>query len=241
MRIARNIPYRTACAQFGIPRTEHNTSDMGLQTCPSTHRARFQGDNQRAIGKIPVPQGLSGLTHCLDLGVGQRVAAALAPVAAATNHSAVSADDHRPNRHLPLTRSLTRKIQRQPHRPVQRLAYRCTTSRFRHISQSSGKLRASATRPICVPPISSRYAISARSAYSQSTTIPQHAANKIHLRPVRWKYSRVPSGNPKRQRNATRRSPQPTAYCPPAQGRRHHDGTDPRPVHCRRGRGVFVP
>ena len=128
---------------------------MGLQARSGTHRARFQGDNQRTIGKIPVPQGLSGLTHCLDLGVGQWIAAALAQVAATTDDSAISADDHRPDRHLPLTRSLTRKTQRQPHRPVQRLAYRCTTSRFRHISQSSGKLRALATCPICVPPISS--------------------------------------------------------------------------------------
>ncbi|KFI83640.1 hypothetical protein BREU_2055 [Bifidobacterium reuteri DSM 23975] len=53
VRIARNIPYRTACAKLGIPRTEHNRTDMRLDAGACTHRAGLERNHQRAVGKIP--------------------------------------------------------------------------------------------------------------------------------------------------------------------------------------------
>ena len=53
MRIARNIPNRTACTELGIPGTERDGADMGLDAGTRAHRARLKCDGQRAIGEIP--------------------------------------------------------------------------------------------------------------------------------------------------------------------------------------------
>ncbi len=137
MRVTRNVPHRPARAQFGIPGAEHDTSDVSLQACSSTHRTWLQCDDQRAIGEIPVSLRGRGLPHRLDFGVGQRVAAMFTPVATTAKHRAISADDHCPDRHFPILRCFMRKIQRQSHRLTQHLANRPTISRFRHISQCS--------------------------------------------------------------------------------------------------------
>lgn len=137
VRVTWDIPYGTARAQFGIPGAEHDTSDVGLQACSSTHRTWLQCDDQRAIGEIPVSLRGRGLPNRLDFGVGQRVAAMFTPVATTAKHRAISADDHCPDRHFPILRCFMRKIQRQSHRLTQHLANRPTISRFRHISQCS--------------------------------------------------------------------------------------------------------
>ena len=72
MRIARNIPNRTACTELGIPGTERDGADMGLDAGTRAHRARLKCDGQRAIGEIPSAQGLGRLTHGDDFGVGHQ-------------------------------------------------------------------------------------------------------------------------------------------------------------------------
>lgn len=59
MRIARNIPNRTACTELGIPGAERDGADMGLDAGTRAHRARLKCDGQRAIGEIPSAQGLA--------------------------------------------------------------------------------------------------------------------------------------------------------------------------------------
>ncbi len=137
MRVTRNVPHRPARAQFGIPGAEHDTSDVSLQACSSTHRTWLQCDDQRAIGEIPASLRGRGLPHRFDFGVGKRIAAVLAQVASTAEHRAIRSNHHCPDRHFPILRCFMRKIQRQSHRLTQHLANRPTISRFRHISQCS--------------------------------------------------------------------------------------------------------
>ena len=88
MRIARNIPNRTACTELGIPGTERDGADMGLDAGTRAHRARLKCDGQRAIGEIPSAQGLGRLTHGDDFGVGKRVAISLTRVVSARDNQA---------------------------------------------------------------------------------------------------------------------------------------------------------
>lgn len=100
MRVARNVPNRTACTQLGIPRAEHDSSDMRLQARAGAHRARLQGNNQRAIGKIPRTKRPSGLRHGLDLGVRQRIGVRLAHITATADHRSPSVKHDGTDRYL---------------------------------------------------------------------------------------------------------------------------------------------
>ena len=97
MRIARNIPNRTACTELGIPGTERDGADMGLDAGTRAHRARLKCDGQRAIGEIPSAQGLGRLTHGDDFGVGKRVAISLTRVVSAPDNLAGRIQHHRTN------------------------------------------------------------------------------------------------------------------------------------------------
>ncbi len=115
VRVTRNVPNRTACTQLGIPRAEHDSSDMCLQTRAGAHRARLQGNNQRAIGKIPRTKRPSGLRHGLDLGVRQRIGMRLTQITPPTDHSSPSVKHDGTDRHLTLRGSLASQLDRKSH------------------------------------------------------------------------------------------------------------------------------
>ena len=115
MRVARNVPNRTACTQLGIPRAEHDSSDMRLQARAGAHRARLQGNNQRAIGKIPRTKRPSGLRHGLDLGVRQRIGVRLAQITATADHRSPSVKHDGTDRHLAFRGGLAGQFNRQLH------------------------------------------------------------------------------------------------------------------------------
>ena len=115
VRVTRNVPNRTACTQLGIPRAEHDSSDMRLQTRAGAHRARLQGNNQRAIGKIPRTKRPSGLRHGLDLGVRQRIGVRLAQITATANHRSPSVKHDGTDRHLTLRCGFTSQLNRKSH------------------------------------------------------------------------------------------------------------------------------
>ena len=112
MRIARNIPNRTACTELGIPGTERDGADMGLDAGTRAHRARLKCDGQRAIGEIPSAQGLGRLTHGDDFGVGKRVAISLTRVVSAPDNLAGRIQHHRlrPDRPVPVRSASPRHI-----------------------------------------------------------------------------------------------------------------------------------
>ena len=115
MRVARNVPNRTACTQLGIPRAEHDSSDMRLQARAGAHRARLQGNNQRAIGKIPRTKRPSGLRHGLDLGVRQRIGVRLAHITATADHRSPSVKHDGTDRYLAFRGGLAGQFNRQLH------------------------------------------------------------------------------------------------------------------------------
>lgn len=118
MRIARNIPNRTACTELGIPGTERDGADMGLDAGTRAHRARLKCDGQRAIGEIPGAQGLGRLTHGDDFGVGKRVTISLTRVVSAPDNLAGRIQHHRTNRYVTSGCSLTGQFQCAAHRLV---------------------------------------------------------------------------------------------------------------------------
>lgn len=118
MRIARNIPNRTACTELGIPGTERDGADMGLDAGTRAHRARLKCDGQRAIGEIPSAQGLGRLTHGDDFGVGKRVAISLTRVVSAPDNLAGRIQHHRTNRYVTSGCGLTGQFQCAAHRLV---------------------------------------------------------------------------------------------------------------------------
>ena len=115
VRVTRNVPNRTACTQFGIPRAEHDSSDMRLQARAGAHRARLQSNNQRAIGKIPRTKRPSGLRHGLDLSVRQRIGMRLTQITPPTNHCPPSVKHDGTDRHLTLRCGFTSQLDRKSH------------------------------------------------------------------------------------------------------------------------------
>lgn len=79
------------------------------------HRARLQGNNQRAIGKIPRTKRPSGLRHGLDLGVRQRIGVRLAQITATANHRSPSVKHDGTDRHLAFRGGLAGQFNRQLH------------------------------------------------------------------------------------------------------------------------------
>lgn len=118
MRIARNIPNRTACTELGIPGTERDGTDMGLDAGTRAHRARLKCDGQRAIGEIPSAQGLGRLTHGDDFGVGKWVTISLTRVVSAPDNLAGRIQHHRTNRYVTSGCGLTGQFQCATHRLV---------------------------------------------------------------------------------------------------------------------------
>ncbi len=88
---------------------------MRLQARAGTHRARLQGNDQRAIGKIPRTKRPSGLSHGLDLGVRQRIGMRLAQIAPPTNHRSPSVKHDGTDRHLTLRGGLASQLDRKSH------------------------------------------------------------------------------------------------------------------------------
>ena len=115
VRVTRNVPNRTACTQLGIPRAEHDSSDMRLQARAGAHWAWLQGNNQRAIGKIPRTKRPSGLRHGLDLGVRQRIGVRFTQITATANHRSPSVKHDGTDRHLTLRCGFTSQFNRQLH------------------------------------------------------------------------------------------------------------------------------
>ena len=105
VRVTRNVPNRTACTQLGIPRAEHDSSDMRLQARAGAHWARLQGNNQRAIG----------LRHGLDLSVRQRIGMRLTQITPPTNHRSPSVKHDGTDRHLTLRCGFTSQLDRKSH------------------------------------------------------------------------------------------------------------------------------
>ena len=115
VRVTRNVPNRTACTQLGIPRAEHDSTNMRLQARAGAHRARLQGNNQRAIGKIPRTKRPSGLRHGLDLSVRQRIGMRLTQITPPTNHRSPSVKHDGTDRHLAFRGGLAGQFNRQLH------------------------------------------------------------------------------------------------------------------------------
>jgi len=88
---------------------------MRLQARAGAHRARLQGNNQRAIGKIPRTKRPSGLRHGLDLGVRQRIGVRLAQITATANHRSPSVKHDGTDRHLAFRGGLAGQFNRQLH------------------------------------------------------------------------------------------------------------------------------
>ena len=115
MRITGNIPNRAACTKLGIPRPEDDAADMRLQAGACAHRARFERDDKRAIGKVPSTECMRGLSHGLDLGMGQRIAVGLPQVATPADHLSGGIQYHGPDGYLPFGSRLTRQPKRDFH------------------------------------------------------------------------------------------------------------------------------
>lgn len=88
---------------------------MRLQARAGAHRARLQGNNQRAIGKIPRTKRPSGLRHGLDLSVRQRIGMRLTQITPPTNHRSPSVKHDGTDRYLAFRGGLAGQFNRQLH------------------------------------------------------------------------------------------------------------------------------
>ena len=118
MRIARNIPNRTACTELGIPRTEHDSSNMRLQTRAGAHRARLQRDPQLAFAQPLAAQHPRRFANRQHLGMGGGIIAADGRIAATGKDAATRSHYQRAHGHLARCAAGAGLFQGKPHQPL---------------------------------------------------------------------------------------------------------------------------
>ena len=79
--VPHEVPGRTRCAVVIVPCAEHEAREARHHDSARTHRARLEGDDERATPKTPVAQHLGRTAQRKDLGMSCRVACSLSLIA----------------------------------------------------------------------------------------------------------------------------------------------------------------
>ena len=91
--VAQDIAQGSGGAGLGVPGAEDDAVDARGENRARTHRAGFQGDDQRAAGQAPGTPGAARLTQGDDFGVTCGVVVGLPAVPPASDDAAVFVDD----------------------------------------------------------------------------------------------------------------------------------------------------
>ncbi len=136
--VPQDVAHGTRGPGLRVPRREDDTIDPRLHDRTRTHRARLQGDHQRAAHQIPTVQPTPGITQSDDLGVGGRVVVAFALVPPLPDGAPSRVQDHGTDGNVTALPRLVRKEQGTPHSLTQ-------TVRRHHVDQTT--VPAQGTRP----------------------------------------------------------------------------------------------
>src|SRR5699024_5301414 len=97
-RFAHQVVEGAGGPGLGIHRADDDPSDAGEHDRAGAHRARLEGDHERAAGEVPAARGGGRTAQREDLGVGGGVLVGLAAVPGGGEHGAVGGDDDRADR-----------------------------------------------------------------------------------------------------------------------------------------------
>jgi len=87
--VAQDVAQGSGSAGLRVPGAEDDAIDAGGKDGACTHRAGFQGDDERAAGQAPRPSGAARLSQGDDFGVAYGVMVGLAAVPPASDDAAI--------------------------------------------------------------------------------------------------------------------------------------------------------
>ncbi|AAW75461.1 predicted GTPases [Xanthomonas oryzae pv. oryzae KACC 10331] len=99
-RVGQQVEHAAAGAGLGVACGEHHARDPRMDHRHRTHRARLQGDVERAADQAVIGQAAPGVAHRHDFGMRAGVVAGDIEVPTFAQHVALGTDDQRANRDL---------------------------------------------------------------------------------------------------------------------------------------------
>jgi hypothetical protein len=115
-RVPHQIAETTAESGFWIKGTENQALESSVHQCSGAHRARLEGNVHGASFKPPAVHSPRRIGYRLELGMGQRITIALAPIPPSTKQR-ISSHYYRTHRDFALFGSSSRLRQRFGHPP----------------------------------------------------------------------------------------------------------------------------
>jgi hypothetical protein len=112
--ITHDVPQRPDCTCLRVPCAEHHAAHPREHGRARAHRARLQGDGERATDQLPVAEHLAGPSQGDHLGMRRRVVVRLPLVVRLRDHRTGRVEDDRTDWHLAQVERGMRDDERRP-------------------------------------------------------------------------------------------------------------------------------